>query len=328
MSTSPTAALARAMGQAATDLLDALDAEQRRAVTGPFSTTEWHDWTYLPGERPGLLLGRLTAQQRDRAQDLLETAFSPRGRSDLAMVLRTEEIRRELSPADPSPAPHLDPVYWVRVLGRPGAEEPWSWRISGHHLVAQATVVGDAVVTTPQFVGAQPAEVPTGLHRGFQSLPREQDLARQLVTVLEDDQRREAVTPGPAPDDLLTRQDPAVVGFPDRGLARRGMDRRQGELLEALVRQYLDRSPAAVADAAWAEVRDAGWADVRFTWAGGFQRGEGHYYAVTGPTFVLEYDNTQESGNHVHCVWRDRHRDLGGDLLAQHYAAGHRPPAG
>ncbi len=328
MSTSPTAALARAMGQAATDLLDAVDAEQRRAVTGPFSTTEWHDWTYLPGERPGLLLGRLTVEQRDRAQDLLETAFSPRGRSDLAMVLRTEEIRRELSRSDPSFVPHLDPVYWVRVLGRPGAEEPWSWRISGHHLVAQATVVGDAVVTTPQFVGAQPAEVPTGLHRGFQSLPREQDLARQLVTVLEDDQRREAVTPGPAPDDLLTRQDPAVVGFPDRGLARRRMDRRQGELLEALVRQYLDRSPAAVADAAWAEVRDAGWADVRFTWAGGFQRGEGHYYAVTGPTFVLEYDNTQQSGNHVHCVWRDRHRDLGGDLLAQHYAAGHRPPAG
>ena len=106
------------------------------------------------------------------------------------------------------------------------------------------------------------------------------------------------------------------------------MDRRQGELLEALVRQYLERSPAAVADAAWAEIQDAGWADVRITWAGGLQRGEGHYYAVTGPTFVLEYDNTQESGNHVHAVWRDRHRDLGGDLLVQHYAAGHHPAQG
>lgn len=321
----PTAPLARAMRRAATDLLDALDAGQRRAVLGSFSTAEWHEWTYLPGERPGLLLGRLTAEQRDRAQDLLETAFSPRGRSDLALVRRTEEIRRELSPADDSPAPHLDPVYWVRVLGRPDGDEPWGWRISGHHLVAQATLVGDAVVTTPQFVGAQPAEISRGVHRGFQSLPREQDLARQLVLVLEEDQRRQALTPGQAPDDLLTRQDPAVVGFPARGLARRGMDRRQGELLEALVRQYLDRSPAAVADAAWAAATEAGWDDVHFTWAGGLHRGEGHYYAVTGPTFVLEYDNTQESGNHVHCVWRDRQHDLGGDLLARHYATGHAP---
>ncbi|GAA1437405.1 DUF3500 domain-containing protein [Microlunatus lacustris] len=327
MSTS-TAPLAQTMRRAATDLLDALDADQRRAVSGPFSTAEWHDWTYLPGERPGLLLGRLTPVQRDRAQDLLETAFSPRGRADLAMVLRTEEIRRELSPADHAPTPHLDPIYWLRVLGRPGTGEPWSWRISGHHLVAQATLVGDAVVTTPQFVGAQPAEITKGLHRGFQSLPREQDLARQLMAVLEDDQRRDAVAPGPAPDDLLTRQDPAVVGFPVRGLPRSRMDRRQGELLEALVRQYLDRSPAVVADAAWSEIQDAGWADVRITWTGGLQRSEGHYYAVTGPTFVLEYDNTQESGNHVHCVWRDRHRDLGGDLLAQHYAAGHRAAPG
>ena len=324
--TTSTTPLARLMRRAATDLLDALDADQRRAVCGPFSTTEWHDWTYLPGDRPGLLLGRLTAGQRDRAQDLLETAFSPRGRSDLAMVLRTEEIRRETSRSDRSAIPHLDAPYWVRVLGLPDSDEPWSWRISGHHLVAQATLVGDAVVTTPQFVGAQPAEVPTGLHQGFQSLPREQDLARQLVLVLEEDQRAEAVTPGAAPDDLLTRQDPAVAGFPTRGLPRGRMDRRQGELLEALVRQYLDRSPAAIADAAWTAVQDAGWAGVHFTWSGGLRRGEGHYYAVTGPTFVLEYDNTQESGNHVHCVWRDRKHDLGGDLLAQHYAAGHRPP--
>ncbi len=316
------------MRLAATELLDSLTTAEHRAVTGPFSTAEWRDWTYLPGNRPGLLLGRLTAEQRDLAQTLLETAFSPRGRSDLALVLRTEEIRRELSPVDLTPAPHLDPPYWVRVLGRPGTEAPWSWRISGHHLVAQATLLGDTVVTTPQFVGAQPAEVGKGLHRGFQSLPREQDLARELVLVLDEDQRLEAVAAGPAPDDILTRSDPVVTGFSDRGLPCRRMDRRQGQLLEALVRQYLDRSPAAVADPAWEEIQGAGWGDVRFSWAGGLARGQGHYYAVTGPSFVLEYDNTQESGNHVHCVWRDRQRDLGRDLLAGHYRSQHASPTG
>jgi hypothetical protein len=318
----PMPQLARAMRQAALDLLDCLDAEQRRAVTGRFEPEEWLTWTYLPGERPGLLMGQLTPSQRGRAFDLLHTAYSRRGLSDLQMVLRTEEIRRELSRSDATPAPHLDPPYWLRILGTPSAE-PWTWRISGHHLLAQATLVGDHVRGTPQFFGAQPAEVGSGPHRGFQSLPREQDLARQLVLVLEDDQRRLAVASPVAPDDIVSRQDPAVVNFPTVGLPRSSMDRRQGDLLEALVRQYLDRSPSALADQAWSAIVDAGWPEVRFSWSGALERGAGHYYAVTGPTFVVEYDNTQESGNHIHSVWRDRRRDFGGDLLARHYAAQH-----
>lgn len=310
------------MRTAASALVESLDATQRQAVWGQLSRAEQHDWTYLPGERPGLLLGELGVGQRELALDLLYTAFSRRGVSDLLMVMRTEDIRRELSPADRSPLPHLDPPYWLRILGTPSAE-PWSWRISGHHLVAQATVVGDRVSTTPQFFGAQPAEVGSGPHRGFQSLPREQDLARQLLLALEDDQRRLATASATAPDDIVSGQDASVLGFPAAGLARSRMDRRQGDLLEALVRQYLDRSPAAVADQAWSGILAAGWDDVRFTWSGGPERGTGHYYAVTGPTFVLEYDNTQESGNHVHSVWRDRQRDFGADLLARHYAAHH-----
>jgi len=309
------------MQLAATALLDSLDSGQQQAVCGSLHQAEHHDWTYLPGERPGLLLGELATEQRELAFDLLHTAFSRRGVSDLLMVLRTEEIRRELA-GDHDEIPQLDPPYWLRVLGTPSAE-PWSWRISGHHLVAQATVVGDQVSTTPQFFGAQPAEIGSGPSRGFRSLPREEDLARQLMLVLEDEQRRLASGSAAAPDDIVSEQDPDVLGFPSTGLARSGMDRRQGDLLEALVGQYLDRSAGAVADSAWSDIADAGWENVRFAWSGGLTHGTGHYYAVTGPTFVLEYDNTQESGHHVHSVWRDRRRDFGRDLLAEHYAAHH-----
>jgi len=69
---------------------------------------------------------------------------------------------------------------------------------------------------------------------------------------------------------------------------------------------------------------------VRFGWAGGTRVGEGHYYRIQGPTFVIEYDNTQNGANHVHSVWRDLDADFGGDLLRRHYAesphhAGERP---
>src|SRR3954447_16998370 len=177
--------LALAMRRLAGDLLDALDDGQRAAATGLFDVGEWHDWTYLPGSRPGLRMGELTAEQRERAFDLLHAAFSRRGVSDLLLVLRTEETPRELSSQARTAVPPLDPPYWLRILGEPSAE-PWGWRISGHHLLAQATVVGEDVATAPQFFGAEPAEVGAGPHHGFQSLAREQDLARELVLVLED----------------------------------------------------------------------------------------------------------------------------------------------
>ncbi len=37
------------------------------------------------------------------------------------------------------------------------------------------------------------------------------------------------------------------------------------------------------------------------------------------PTFILEYDNTQNQANHVHAVWRDFKNDFGEDLLKKHY---------
>ena len=46
----------------------------------------------------------------------------------------------------------------------------------------------------------------------------------------------------------------------------------------------------------------------------------GHYYALAGPAFVIEYDNTQNEANHIHSVMRSYVGDWGEDLLAAHYA--------
>ena len=56
--------------------------------------------------------------------------------------------------------------------------------------------------------------------------------------------------------------------------------------------------------------------------AGPVTPGEKHYYRVQGPTFVIEFDNTQNNGNHVHSVWRDFDSDFGRDLLREHLANG------
>jgi hypothetical protein len=52
--------------------------------------------------------------------------------------------------------------------------------------------------------------------------------------------------------------------------------------------------------------------------------GKGHYYRIHGPTLLIEYDNTQNNGNHVHSVVRDLTNDWGEDLLKMHYEASHK----
>jgi len=90
------------------------------------------------------------------------------------------------------------------------------------------------------------------------------------------------------------------------------------------VRHYLDRARPEVAAAEWERIVSAGLDDITFAWAGPDTPGRGHYYAVRGPGFLVEYDNTQNEANHIHAVWRDLRNDWGEDLLGAHYAADHR----
>jgi hypothetical protein len=81
-----------------------------------------------------------------------------------------------------------------------------------------------------------------------------------------------------------------------------------------------------VANARLAKLREAGLNAIRFYWLGGTNPGEQHYYRVQGPTFVFEYDNTQDGANHSHTVWRDFAGDFGRDVLREHHQAYHRRP--
>jgi hypothetical protein len=319
--------LAAAMRTAVRALVDRLDTERRRQLVYPFDGELHRRWTYLPGPRPGLRLGDLSDEQLESALDLLQLVHSVRGWSDTQLVIRIEAVRRELALQRAGRAgvdPYRDLPYWLVVLGDPTSTDPWAWRINGHHLLAQATVVRDQVYGVPHFFGAEPATVLDGQHAGLRALPREEDLARELMLALQEDQRRMARIADTAPADIASRWDPvAVLPEQPRGVPYAGLDRMQRELFLAVLRQYLDRAASAVADQAWTDIVDAGLDQVCFGWAGPVERGAGHYYALSGPSVLIEYDNTQDGANHIHSVWRDLRRDFAGDLLAQHYARVH-----
>ena len=307
------------MARCATALLASLDAGQARTVRGRLGETGMRQWTYLPGPRPGLSLEDLDEHQHALAMELLDAV---RGESDADArgAIAVERFRRRLGAGDGVAGPDR---YWFRVLGEPGAG-PWGWRVNGHHLAVHVTVVGDRFTVTPHFLGAEPAVLPSGPMAGHRLLGPEEDLARELLAALDADRRAVAVVAPTAPRDILTRADPvADPSVLPVGLAHADMSSAQQPLLVRLLRRYLDRSPPEYAETCWREVLDAGLDRVSFAWAGPLRRGEGHYYCLTGPTLLVEYDNTQDGANHAHSVWRHRRDDWGEDLLRRHYARHH-----
>ncbi|MEU8221970.1 DUF3500 domain-containing protein [Kribbella sp. NPDC048915] len=309
------------------DLLASLSPEQLEKVKAPFGTPDHQAWTYLPGDRPGLPLAELTPAQQQLAQRIVELGCSQRGAADAWAVLDAEVILRGI-PALPESGDWEGSVlggrYFLRVLGDPAGPEPWAWRLNGHHLALHVTVVAGAVAFTPQFIGSNPAQVLSGPETGRRFLAAEQDLGFELLHALEPGQLEVALVSPEAPDDILTRHDPvADPSLLHRGLAYGDMTEAQRQILSLLIGQYVGRAAGPIGLQTWNDITEQGIERLTFAWAGETQPGVGnrHYYSIAGPTFLAEYDNTQDNANHIHSVWRDIRNDWGTDLLANHYAA-------
>jgi hypothetical protein len=171
----------------------------------------------------------------------------------------------------------------------------------------------------PQFFGSNPDAVRSGPHRGGRVLAAEQDLARALLGSLSDRQRAQAIISATAPSDIFSGSQRKAGTLEERGIAFSELSTEQRGLLVAIIEEYARAQPEAVAEARLARLREAGLGRIRFAWMGGLLRGEPHYYRLQGPTFLIEYDNTQNDANHVHAVWRDFDGDFGVDLLQEHY---------
>jgi hypothetical protein len=308
------------IAHAAANFLDSLDAPQRAKATLSFASDERENWNFVPMVRGGVAFKDIGETSRDRARDLLKVALSEHGLSTVNSIIELEHVLFEMEHTARRDSGH----YYVAIFGTPGTD-PWGWRFEGHHISLNYTFVGGhgSISSTPTFLGANPAEVRIPLQRGKRALAAEEDLGRKLVASLAPTQLKVALISSRAPADIITGNDSRVDPLKAEGLAYTDMNPEQQAQTVALLKFYLNRHRAEIADAAYAKVEAAGIDKVLFAWAGGLERGDPHYYRFQGPTFVVEYDNTQNGANHIHTVWRDFEGDFGRDLLREHLTRDH-----
>jgi hypothetical protein len=319
------------MATAATKFLASLTPEQRQQGTFAFNSDERLHWHFIPTEtfpRNGLTIKAMNESQRKLAHDLLKAGLSQRGYLTASQIMDLESTLGVLEAAQRAAATQpgrgnpmvRDPEkYFVSVFGTPSTKDTWGWRVEGHHVSLQFTVVnGTLVAGAPTFFGSNPAEVREGPKKGLRILGAEEDAARALVVALDANQRTKAIINTTAPNDMVTMNKVDITPLSPAGITADALNGNQRELLMKLIDVYTGYMASDIAADRTTKLKKAGVEKIGFVWAGPVERGQKHYYRVQGPTFLIEYDNTQNDGNHIHSVWRDFDGDFGRDLLREH----------
>jgi hypothetical protein len=340
------------MRMAANALLENLSVEQRARIMFDFDNeAERRNWDFIPkGGRKGLPLKDMDGRQQQLAQQLIAAGVSLTGYTKVVSIMAMENVLREMQRERlglSAPEFRNPLLYFVSIFNQPNMDETWGWRVVGHHVSLNFTIVGGFFLAgTPSLLGNEPAEFGV-----VKPLTDDENLGFDLLYALDARQRGQAIIHDVAPPDFVTRVVPRLgaverpeiyeLGFDHyriseqdrealkyvqaepRGVPGSSMDREQLSKLTALVENYIGRLPDDVAQGEMDRLRDVGLEQIHFAWAGQPERGKPHYYRLQGPALLIEFDNTQASGNHIHTVIRTPVNDFGDDLLRQHYAEEH-----
>jgi hypothetical protein len=345
-------AVTNRMRSNATAFLEALDPDQRQMACFDFDNEgERRDWDFIPKSgRNGLPVRLMSHHQQTLAHQLLACSVALPTYAKVLQIMSNEHILRELQ------GPRIGPAagefrspgnYFFSIFGKPNMETTWGWRVVGHHVSLNFTVVGGRYLTaTPFLLGMEPAEFGV-----MKPLREDMDLGFDLLALLTDSQRSQALLNATAPPNFATRVVPKLgqeelpgdheLGFDNYVItdddrealkyvrtAPRGVgatelsDAARAKLIE-IVEHHAGRLPEEQAAIEMERAKAAGLDAVHFAWAGAMDRGEPHYYRVQGASFLAEFENAQSGGNHIHVVWRDWRNDFGEDLLATHHAQSH-----
>jgi len=322
--TSPLAGAARAF-------LATLTPREQAECRFPMDHPSWRHWAnpakfYL---RHGLCLVDLDQPKRDAAFEMLRRCLSDDGFTLVRDIMRLNRTIGELRNEE---AELNEWLYWFSIYGRPEAREPWGWQLDGHHANVNCAVIGDQMVLTPTFLGAEPVFAWSGAYAGTRVFRQEEARASELFGLLSPDQRRVATLGGMLPHDLFLGAFRDNFEMNYEGIRYDDLSGAQQAVALDLLGLYVGRAGHRQAELTMERVLDHA-AALHFAWIRASDRDDVFYYRIHSPVILVEFehvpgvmfDNDHPTPNHIHTVVRTPNgNDYGADLLRQHHERYHR----
>jgi hypothetical protein len=344
----PEGAPTLAMIEAVNALLALMTDEQRKASCFPIDSPQWRHWqnTELWVEHYGLRLEEVPERVRDAAMNVLRVSMSQHG---YELSRDTMRLNRFLGDLVEGPAVMNEWSYTFCLYGNPSMSAPWGWQLFGHHLVLNCFVLGEQMVMTPAFWGAEPSFADHGQFNGIKLFQDEERAGLALMQSFSNDQQKRAIVAhsmmgGDLPEGRRHFADNLHLGgafqdnriVPYEGLRATDLSKTQQRNLIDLVKKYLLPLPKGPMEARLAEF-ERHMSDTHFCWIGGTAEEGPFYYRIQSPVTFIEFDhhagvfltNPEPAKFHVHTIVRTPNgNDYGFDLLRQHYkTAPHHQPA-
>jgi hypothetical protein len=329
----PTGVSTEPVRDAADRFITSLTSVQLTRAMYPVDDIKWRKWMNQHFyARQGVSFQEMTEAQRELAFNLMRASLSVKGFELTRNVMRLNETLAELTDDHEFLGEWL---YFISILGKPSATEPWGWQLDGHHAIINFFVLGDQVVMTPHFFGSEPVKAPSGKYKGVTILQQEQNDGLEMLRALPDAQRQKAILNfSKTGNNNLTEafKDNVVLDYAGIRAADLGAPARK-RLID-LTHLYVSNMPDGHARVKMDEVSrhiENTW----FTWIGGTETDSAFYYRVQSPVVLIEFDHQRPANlakfaadakkptqQHIHCVVRTPNgNDYGKDLLRQHYLA-------
>jgi len=316
---------------AAVEFIESLSHHQKLKTEYALQDPEWRRWSNVSNAiyvRRGTSIAEMNAKQKKAAFGLMSASLSERGYELSRGIMKTDQT---LSEINPGALGFGEELYFLTMMGKPSATEPWGWQMEGHHLVLNFLALADQAVLSPVFVGGEPMVTETGKYAGNELLQIEQNAGLELAQSFNAEQRGAAILAADkAVGNMLAAsgQDNLVLDY--EGIATTQMSAAQKEDLRDLIGRYVGILNEGHAQVRMDEIEEH-FDATYFAWIGDTSDDAVFYYRIHSPVILIEFDHQQPFGlrsllpsgvptrQHIHVMIRTPNgNDYGKDLLRQH----------
>ena len=275
-----------------------LSADEVRQTNFPFTDSLRIKWTNLPVgmvPRPGIRYGSLSDKSRLAFHRILVEFLSSQGYLKITSIMQLDDILNVL-------------IQQAYDKGEMKADvlknlQDLKWEHGNYYLA----------------IWGKPSEVKSNKYAGWRVLSKEEDYGFSLINFLSESQRKTAILKQEVPQDIITNPKSSQRITSYYGISARQFNADQKAILKILIEEYVHNFEHIKAHRLMDMIDKSGMDNIYFAWVGSLEKDKPHYYIINGPDFLVEYDNFQGNGNHVHAILREKGNDFGEDILKNHY---------